>query len=463
MARLLIKAAGILLLSETAVMALLWYSGLSQRPIGIILDPLLMALVALFPIYILFRSEKRELDRREILDAKLHTIVDGLWSASLHTLSTSELLSAILREILNNSPISTVHKGAIFLEEDGRLILKAHEGFSDEQLNICGEIEPGRCLCGRVLETGEPVFAAEIDHRHDNKFEDMRPHGHYCFPIKSAGQVIGALNLYLEAGHARDASEERFIASVCAIIARIVEGKKLERSLFRMQKTEALNRFAAGIVHDFNNILGAIRGFSQVAARGLPPDSETASDLKEIGIAVDKGETLTRRLKLFARQEAESTEVFDLNAALTGLGEMMRRLMGAAKVELRLSEGPLMIKAVRAQLDQILMNLAANSRDAMPQGGTFSVETREQDVCFPSSKRCLKAARLTVSDTGTGMTEKQLEMLFEPFYTTKGEGEGTGLGLPVVDGIVRQHGGEIFVRSAPGKGTTFDIYLPLAD
>lgn len=463
MKRLLVKAVVILLLSETAVMALLWYSGIAHKPIGIVLDPLLMALVAMIPIYFLLRAERKNMARREVLDAKLHRIVDGLWSASLHTLSETELLSTILKEILDNSPISSVRKGAIFLAEGERLVLKTEQGFSEEQKRLCGEIEPGRCLCGRVLATGEPVFASAVDGRHDNEFPGMAPHGHYCFPIKSAGRVIGALNLYLEAGHARDAAEERFISSVCAIIARILEGKKLERSLFRMQKTEALNRFAAGIAHDLNNILGAIRGFSEVAGHCLPPGSETADDIREISAAVDRGESLTRRLKLFARQETEKPEVLDLNAAVGGMGEMLRRLIGGVEVEMRLSDGQLRVKAGKGQLEQVLMNLAANARDAMAGKGVFSVETCEQEICFTASKRCMKAARLIVSDTGPGMAEEQLERIFEPFYTTKAPGEGTGLGLAVVQGIVQQHGGEILARSAPGKGATFDIYLPLAD
>ncbi|MDT8286673.1 MAG: ATP-binding protein [Elusimicrobiales bacterium] len=463
MRKVLVKAAVILLLSETAVMALLWYSGIAHSPIGIILDPLLMALVALAPIYFLLRAERKAMARRELLDAKLHRIVDGLWSASLHTLSETELLSTILKEILDNSPISTVRKGAIFLAEGELLVLKTEQGFSEEQKRMCGEVGSGRCLCGRVLENGEPVFASEVDDRHDNEFPDMEPHGHYCFPIKSAGRVVGELNLYLEAGHARDAAEERFLSSVCAIIARILEGKKLERSLFRMQKTEALNRFAAGIAHDLNNILGAIRGFSEVAGRCLPKGSETADDMREISSAVDRGESLTRRLKLFARQETEKPEVFDLNATVNGLGGMLRRLMGGVSVELKTSGQPLQVKAVRGQLEQVLMNLAANARDAMPGKGVFSVETIAQEICFTASRRCLKAAKLTVSDTGSGMTEEQLEKVFEPFYTTKGREEGSGLGLAVVQGIVQQHGGEIFTRSAPGKGTAFDIYLPLAD
>jgi len=464
MKKLLIKAAVILLLSEAAVMVFLWYSGIAHRPIGIILDPLLMALVALVPIYFLLRAERRAMARRELLDSKLNRIVDGLWSASLHTLSETELLATILKEILENSPFSTVHKGAIFLTEGDRLVLKTQEGFGEEQKRICGEVEPGRCLCGKALETGESIFASMVDGRHDNEFPGMAPHGHYCFPIKSAGSVIGVLNLYLEAGHARDAAEERFLASVCAIIARILEGKKLERSLFRMQKTEALNRFAAGIAHDLNNILGAIRGFSDVAARCLPPDSETSSDMKEISAAVDRGADLTRRLRLFARQETETPEVFDLNLTVDGLGGILRRVMSGVSVELRLAGGPLRVKAVRGQLEQGVMNLAANARDAMPDGGELLIRTAEA----PCPKRLLSAgapascAMIEVRDTGRGMTAEQARRAIEPFYTTKTRGKGTGLGLSIVYGMIKQHGGEIEISSEPDKGTSVRIYIPLS-
>jgi signal transduction histidine kinase len=463
MKKILVKTAAILAASELAVMVFSSYTGLDKNRIWVLLDPLAMVAVSLLPLYLLLRGERAKLDKRDLLDSKLNQIVDGLWNASIHTLSSDVLLQKILLEIIEKSPVSVIHKGAIFLVEDGALRLKASVGFPDELKRACAVIPPGKCLCGRMLQAGEMIFASTLDDRHDIKMPETPAHGHYCLPIKSGGTVIGALNLYLEPGHSRDEAEERFLSSVCAIIARIVEGKKLERSLFQMQKMEALNRFAAGIAHDFNNILGAIRGLCDVARLHLPKTCAGEEDICDICAALDRGEALTRQLKLFSRQMADSQETFDLNGELRRTEELVTRLIGAGiRTEFLLATGELPVRGNRSQLEQVLMNLAANARDAMPAGGEFRVETVAQDVCFTTSKRCFSAVKLSVSDTGSGMTEETVEKVFEPFFTTKPEGKGSGLGLSITHGIVRQFGGEIFVRSSPGAGTRFEIYLPLA-
>lgn len=462
MRSLLIKASLILAVSELAVMGVLSHAELWRQPYSLLLDPVLMLLFALGPLYLLFKGERAKLDKQNALDSKLHVIVNDLWSASLHTLSADKLFDRILNEILDNSPITLQRKGAIFLVEDGELRLKSSTGFSDEHTRLCGTVPPGRCLCGTVLQTGEPVYAGEVEERHHIRPPGITPHGHYCMPIKSGGQVIGVLNLYLDQGHRRDAAEEKFLASVCAITARIIEGKKLESSLFQMQKMQALNRFAAGISHDFNNILGVIGAYCSTAAKALPPGSSAGGDISEICVAVERGARLTNQLHLFSRQASAEEQAIDINPLIDNSADIIRRLAGGAvKVELKTAGSPLMVKCSRSQLEQVLLNLAVNARDAMPGGGTLSVSASRQAICFPSTRQCLDAALITMADTGEEMTQEVREKIFEPFFTTKPEGKGSGLGLAIVHGIVRQHGGEIVVRSAPGSGTRFDIYLPL--
>lgn len=462
MKRLLIKASLILAASELAVMTVLSYTELWRRPYSLLLDPLLMLLFALGPLYLLFKGERAKLDKQNALDSKLHVIVNDLWSASLHTISAEKLFDRILNEILDNSPITLQRKGAIFLVEDGKLRLKSSAGFSEEHKSLCGTVPPGRCLCGTVLQTGEPVYADNVGEGHHIRPPGFALHGHYCMPIKSGGQVIGALNLYLDQRHQRDEAEEKFLASVCAIIARIIEGKKLESSLFQMQKMEALNRFAAGIAHDFNNILGAIGAYCGTAARTLPPGCAAGGDISEICVAVERGTQLTNQLRLFSRQASGDEQETDINPLIDNSADIIRRLIGGAvKMELRTADRPLIVKCSRSQLEQVLLNLAVNARDAMPGGGTLSISVSRQSICFTNTRQCLDAALITVADTGEGMTEEVMEKIFEPFFTTKPEGKGSGLGLAIVHGIVHQHGGEVVVRSAPGSGTRFDIYLPL--
>lgn len=463
MTRLLVKTALVLAAAELAAMFLLPHARLAGRPLAYLLDPLLMLALALGPLYLLLRGDLARLEKNKRLDAKLHAIVNDLWSASLHTVSSDALLDSILREVLESPPISIQSRGAIFLAEGGELRLKSSRGFTEEHKQVCGSVPAGRCLCGRVLESGEPVFAGTLDARHDNRPRGADDHGHYCLPIKSAGQVIGALTVYLEPGSHRDPDAERFLASVCAIIARILEGKKLERSLFQMQKMEALNRFAAGISHDFNNILGAIGGYASAAMGSLRPGDPCQADMREISAAVERGTQLTRQLKLFSRQAVDARETVDINLRLESASAMLRRLLGGGvKFETALAGQPLPVNCSCSQLDQVLLNLATNARDAMPRGGTLRLETALEEICFVSTRQCLKAARISVSDTGEGMSESVAERAFEPFFTTKAEG-GSGMGLAIIHGIVHQHGGEIVLRSAPGEGTRVDIYLPLAE
>ena len=464
MTRLLVKTALVLAAAELAVMFLLPHARLAGNPLAYLLDPLLMLAVALGPLYLLLRGDLARLEKNRRLDAKLHAIVNDLWSASLHTVSTDTLLDSILREILDSPPISIQGRGAIFLAEGGELRLKSSRGFTDEHKRTCGSVPAGRCLCGRVLEGGETVFAGHLDARHDNRPRGADDHGHYCLPIKSAGQVIGALTVYLEPGSPRDPDAERFLASVCAIIARILEGKKMERSLFQMQKMEALNRFAAGISHDFNNILGAVGGYASAALANPRPGDPCQADMREISAAVERGAQLTRQLKLFSRQAVDARETVDINLRLESASAMLRRLIGGGvKFETALAGVPLPVNCSPSQLDQVLLNLATNARDAMPGGGTLRLETAKEEICFVSTRQCLTAARISVSDTGEGMSESVLERAFEPFFTTKAEGKGSGMGLAIIHGVVHQHGGEIVLRSTRGAGTRVDIYLPLVE
>ena len=459
----LAKAALILAASELTVMFLLRRLNIRGGALDVFLDPALMLLLALGPLYLMFRREEKARRRHELFDSKLQRIVEDLWSASLQTISREDLLHRILEEIITNSPITIERKGAILLAEDGALRMKASIGLSEELREACATVPSGRCLCGKVLATGEIIFAGHVDERHDTAVADMQDHGHYCLPIKSAGKVIGALTLYTAPGHKRDPLEESFLRSVCAILARIIEGKKMESSLFQFQKMEALNRFAAGIAHDFNNILCTIQGFCDVALLESLDDGRAARDFREISSVVKKGAALTRQLKLISRQASGAQEIFDLNDIARRLQEMIGRLSGARiTVELALSPGPLPVKGSPGQIEQVLLNLAANARDAMPAGGVFRLETSRQDVCFTGSRQCFDSARITATDTGEGMTEEVMEKIFEPFFTTKEEGKGSGLGLSITHGIIKQHGGDILVRSALGAGTRFEIFLPLA-
>jgi hypothetical protein len=251
-----------------------------------------------------------------------------------------------------------------------------------------------------------------------------------------------------------------------AMLTDITERKALEEQFRHAQKLEALGRFAGGVAHDFNNVLTVITGYSQLLLRSLDAGSPLRSQLEKITTAADQGTNVTRQILSFSRQRAVNPEVLDLNKVVVRFGQMCHPILND-DVELvtKLAPAGARLRADAGQLDQILMNLAVNARDAMPRGGTFVIETSNVDRDAGSTRRNSDKppgpyVRLTVSDTGAGMDAETRKRAFEPFFTTKEEGKGTGLGLATVHGIVTQHGGWLELKSEPGQGTCFNIYLP---
>jgi two-component system, cell cycle sensor histidine kinase and response regulator CckA len=242
--------------------------------------------------------------------------------------------------------------------------------------------------------------------------------------------------------------------------------KQLEDQLRQAQKMEAVGMLAGGIAHDFNNLLTIINGYSQMLLGNLPENDENRTSVEQIMKAGERAAELTRQLLTFSRRQVVRPKVLDLNAIVAGTAVMLRRLIGE-HIELRIVEGPDLgkVHADAGQLEQVILNLAVNSRDAMPRGGTLILETQnvELDEEYAGPRNTLKPGRyvmLAVTDSGIGMDAQTRSHLFEPFFTTKAQGKGTGLGLSTVYGIVKQSGGDIAVYSEPGHGTCVKIYFP---
>jgi two-component system cell cycle sensor histidine kinase/response regulator CckA len=245
--------------------------------------------------------------------------------------------------------------------------------------------------------------------------------------------------------------------------------RRAEEQLRESQKMEAIGRLAGGIAHDFNNLLSVILSYSSLAIAELPPGDPLREDLLEIEKAGKRAAALTRQLLAFSRRQVLQPKVVDLNNVIAGMSKMLERLIGE-DVELAIHAHATDAKVLvdPGQIEQVVMNLAVNARDAMPQGGKLSVETRhvEHDESFLRDHigaRPGPHVMLAVSDDGTGMDAETRARIFEPFFTTKEVGKGTGLGLSTVLGIIQQSGGTIYARSEPGVGTTFEIFLPLAE
>jgi PAS domain S-box-containing protein len=253
----------------------------------------------------------------------------------------------------------------------------------------------------------------------------------------------------------------------CVHVARDVsERRKLEEQLRQSQKMEAIGRLAGGVAHDFNNMLSVIGGFTEEALAKIDPRDPAADDLREVRSAAERSANLTRQLLAFSRRQPIEPKVVDLNERLRSMEGMLRRLLGEdIRVELDLSQDLWPVRVDPSQMDQTVANLAANSRDAMPEGGTLRVESGNVtlgDLAVEGDGGVAVGdyVVLAVSDDGHGMDHETLRHVFEPFFTTKGEGRGTGLGLATVYGTVKQNGGSVDVDSAPGLGTTVRVYLP---
>jgi two-component system cell cycle sensor histidine kinase/response regulator CckA len=246
----------------------------------------------------------------------------------------------------------------------------------------------------------------------------------------------------------------------------VTEKRTLERQLRMAQKMEAIGRLSGGIAHDFNNLLGVIIGYSGVLKKSLDkaqPNYEYATEIEKAG---QRAASLTRQLLAFSRQQVLTPSVLSLNSLVTDMEKMLPRLLGEdINVSLSLDPDLGNVKADQSQVEQVIMNLAVNARDAMPAGGKLGIQTAniEFDLAYtrdhPGSKTG-SYVMLAIADSGTGMNPETIAHIFEPFFTTKGVGEGTGLGLATVYGVVKQSNGYIWVDSAPGKGSTFQIYLP---
>jgi PAS domain S-box-containing protein len=259
------------------------------------------------------------------------------------------------------------------------------------------------------------------------------------------------------------------IVSFVAVKKDVTRMVSLEKQVRMAQKMESVGTLAGGIAHDFNNMLTVILGYGEMLKPRIANDPKATSDLDEILRGAERASVLTRQLLTFARRQVVDPVHLDLNEVMTGLVKLFRKVT-REDIEIKTfpAEGLPTIRADRGQVEQVLMNLSINARDAMPGGGQLVVETQEAwlDEEYVKQYPYMKAGRyavLSVSDTGIGMDEGTRERIFEPFFTTKGPDKGTGLGLSVVYGIVKQHGGFIHVYSEPGKGTTFRIYFPVVD
>jgi two-component system cell cycle sensor histidine kinase/response regulator CckA len=259
------------------------------------------------------------------------------------------------------------------------------------------------------------------------------------------------------------------VAKLVIVNRDITERRHLEQQLLLSQRLEAVGKLSGGIAHDFNNILGVIIGYSEALQEKMAADDPMREAVDEIEKAGQRAAALTQQLLAFSRKQVLEPKILDLNSIVTDVEKMLRRLIGE-DVDLEIIPSPTLgrVKADRGQIEQVILNLAVNARDAMPRGGQLKIETMNADLDEDDARRKRYVVpgpyvMLQVSDTGSGMSAEVQSHIFEPFYTTKEQGKGTGLGLATVYGVVKQSGGYIWLESEIGKGSKFQVYLPRAE
>jgi two-component system, cell cycle sensor histidine kinase and response regulator CckA len=261
---------------------------------------------------------------------------------------------------------------------------------------------------------------------------------------------------------------EGYLGFLETFVEDVTERREMEQQLRQGQKMEAIGRLAGGVAHDFNNLLGVISGYAELVAEQVEPGSELRNSVEQIRKAASRASGLTRQLLAFSRQQVLETKILNMNIIVEDMAKMLPRLLGE-DIELQTSLDPGLgaVKADQGQIEQVILNLAVNARDAMPGGGKLVIYTGRvhYDSDLALKHPAMKPgdyALLSVSDTGMGMDKQTQTHIFEPFFTTKERGRGTGLGLAMVYGFVKQIGGYVWVESEPGVGSTFAIYLPVA-
>lgn len=404
------------------------------------------------------------------------TVLNSLLKLSLKNIPFDELFQITVDNILSLSWLSPEGKAAIFVVEDVPevLVLKAESGFPKQVQAECAKIQFGKCLCGLAASTGEVQFSSHLDERYLNYCGNIPPHGQYCVPMLLDGRSIGVISLILQDYHRYDPKEEEVLASIANTMAGIIQRKLmmeqrviLGSKLRQSQKMEAIGTLAGGIAHDFNNILSAIMGYTEIAMADSDNPERLRQDLNQVIKGAGRAKELVKQILTFSRRGDQQLKPLSIQLIIKEALKLLRSSIPTT-IEMRQNIDPdcAPVLADPTEIHQLIMNLCTNAYHAMREsGGVIGISLQPIQLQQGDLDKKINLApgsylKLEVSDTGVGMTKDLYDKIFEPYFTTKEKGEGTGLGLAAVHGIVTTIHGDISVYSEPGQGTTFIVYLP---
>ena len=409
-------------------------------------------------------SERKQAEEKIMRGYHYQSTISSILQISLQPVSLEKQLERILDIILTIPWIAPLSMCSIFLVEDDpeMLVMKAQRGLPESIRAACAKVPFDDCLCGQGASARKIVFMDCVDKRNKARYEDEIPHGHYSVPILSGETVTGVLNLYVKEGHKRNPEEEELLSSVANTIAGIIahrrtelEKEKLQEQLIQAETLSALGRVTANVAHDIRNPLTVIGGYVRRLNKTIPDRTKEKEYAEMIITEVDRLEKILRNVLTYSRRTPPDKELHDINETVNEalkIYELICREQ-SIKIEKSLADLPqIMINNDHAI--EVIDNLAANAVEAMPDGGTLRIATGKEVI---KNKAYLK---IEVTDTGGGIPEENLKLIFEPFYSTRVAGHGVGLGLSICKKIMEDHGGFMKANSIVGKGSTFIIYFP---
>jgi two-component system cell cycle sensor histidine kinase/response regulator CckA len=411
------------------------------------------------------KTAQRALERR----AKQQAVVASFGQKALLADDMTALFSEATKLVCETLELS--HCGVFERKSDGAsLVLRAALGWPADRVGQMTIAISEETQAGYTLLHGDPTIVDNMTEERRfpgaTRLRELGIESGVTVVIPGPGGPYGVLSAHRKEQHHFTRDDVHFLQAIAHIVGTAVERNRTDRAFRQAQRLEAVGRLASGVAHDFNNMLTAITGYGEMLRGNLSADDPKRSDVEEILKAAGRAAGLTRQLLAFSRQQVLQPRLVMLNEIVTGIGKMLERILGAdVHVQTSLEPDLGLIKADPGQIEQVILNLCVNARDAMPDGGTLTIETAnveldgaqtmEMSVDAPGSY-----VMLAVTDTGTGMDGETKARVFEPFFTTKSPEHGTGLGLATVYGIVKQSGGEIWVYSELGRGTTFKVFLP---